>query len=487
MENHPKRGIRTTLNEHRTYLLLIMKNISFKFLVVGLVILYSVAFSLHLGNYAFGIFSVLTYLLVNYIYIRRKTSYSFVSFELFFFLSFFLACIAFPLLDLENTEFYWVTRIFGEIQDAAKWRFLNLALVGYYAYMIGILVAKVKSSDREIIKALQLNDMFLTISNLLTLMFIAIFFIQGGMNLMNRYTSDDHESFEKYGSMLFYITLMYTISAATIAIKAGQHKQAFILYLFSPKNLLFTLNSILILPIFLLSGYRSQFLQLAIPLLYLYVFFKKKISNKRLATLFVIGFGLMMLIGMTRGGGAATSGHDIVYYLRDFIIEDAAGVWLVEYTDLNGPTGGSNAILQMVSFIPFLGGILEDIIGLENITLPSSRIFTYAYKTDGTGLGTNIIGDLYYTFGFAGVIIFMFLLGFLIRKLSCHGGIYSLVCFLLMLGNSVFSVRVEFFYIVRSLGFSLIIIWLITQIAGSPKYKKAIADCKFLKLTHNKI
>lgn len=449
-----------------------MRKISFNLLIIVLAIVHAIAFYLNYGNYAFGLFSMISYLFVNYLYLKKQSNYSIISFEFFFFISFFLSCIVFPVLPLEETELYWVSKIFGEIQDGAKWRFLNLSLIGYYVYMLGLVLPKVQTINRNRIKEIYISNSFLTVSNILTLLLILYFFYSGGMLLMNRYSGDD-SGFEKYGGILSYITMMYTISSAVVAIKWGQSSSQSLSLLFS-KNALFVFNSILILPILLLSGYRSQFLQLFIPLLYLYVFFINKVSNKKMFLLFAMGFVLMMLIGITRGGDKASGGHDIAYYIRDFIIEDAAGIWLVDYTDAKGPTGGSNAILQMVSFIPFMGGFVESIIGAQNIALPSSRMFTYEYDTSGGGLGTNIIGDLYYTFGFVGVIFFMFLLGYLIRKLSYHGGIYSLVFYLLLIGNSVFATRVEYFYMVRTIGFSLIIVFLITLIAGRPQYTKGV-------------
>lgn len=452
-----------------------MNKMTFNLIVVILAIVHASAFFTIHGNYVFGTFSLLAYLFVNYLYLRRQQNNSIISFEFFFFISFFLACVVFPVLPLEETELYWVSKIFGEMQEGVKWRFLNLALMGYYVYMLGLILPKVRTSNRDKIYELNISDSFLTVSNILTLLLIIYFFYAGGMHLMNRYTGEV-EYFEKFGGVLSYITILYTISSAVVAIKWGQGRNHSLSGVFSSKNSLFVFNSILILPILLLSGYRSQFLQLFIPLMYLYVLFINKINNKKLILIFVIGFVVMILIGMTRGGDKASGGHDIVYYIRDFIIEDAAGVWLVDYTDAKGPTGGSNAILQMVSFVPFLGGILEGIIGAQNIALPSSRLFTYAYDTNGSGLGTNIIGDLYYTYGFVGVLFFMFLLGYIIRKLTYHGGIYSLVCYLLLIGNSVFATRVEYFYMVRKLGFSLIIIFIITMIAGRPSYKKGCQE-----------
>ena len=343
-----------------------MKKLPLTIVVLSLAVLHIVAFFVIHGNYAFGIFSVLAYLYVNYLYMKKQLKYSIVSFEFFFFVSFFLSCIVFPILPLEETELYWVSKIFGELSEGVKWRFLNLSLAGYYVYMIGLLTAKTKTEDREKVRELIVNDSFLSVSNVLTLLFIIYFYISGGMHLMNRYTGEVGY-FTKYGGILSFITFFYTISSAVVAIKIGQSRHPSLSLLLSSKNTLFVVNSFLILPILLLSGYRSQFLQLVIPLLYLYVFFINRIDNKKMFLLFAIGFVVMILIGMTRGGDKATGGHDIVYYIRDFMIEDAAGVWLVDYTDANGPTGGSNAILQMVSFIPFLGRFNLSLLSCTNL------------------------------------------------------------------------------------------------------------------------
>ena len=451
-----------------------MRNTNLLIIVIILTIAHAIAFSSHYGNYTLGVITLVEYLFVNILYLKQKGKFSVVSFEFFFFISFFLACIIFPVLPLENAEMYWVSVIAGELSDTSRWRFLNLSMMGYNMYLLGLLIPHRRIITNDNIRYLNISNNLLQACNLLTFVFILFFYYRGGMHLLNRYTGE-LGYFTQYGGILFYITILYTMCAMLCGIKLGQYENPSIRYLFSGKYLLFTINSFLIIPLILLSGYRSQLLQLLLPILYLYNVFIKKISNKQLVMLVLIGFVAMIGLGITRtGGNVQEKGHDIMFYLRDFLLEDIAGIWLVDYTDLNGPTGGSNAVIQMFSFIPFLGGFLESIIGTDNIALASSRLFTFSYDTNGTGLGTNIIGDMYYTFGFIGVLFFMFILGYIITKLSNYKGIYGLLCYLLLMGNSIFATRVEYFYIVRTLGFALIILFIMTIIAGKPKYMKGV-------------
>lgn len=446
-----------------------MNNNPLKIVTIFLVIIHSFFFFLSYGNYSTGVVSLLFYLLMNIWYFRAKENFSLVSYEFFFFISFFLSCIVFPLLPLDDSEVFWITKIAGDLSDTSKWRFFNLSLVGYYSYLLCLQVTRASNNNLDRVRSMYLSDDFVTIANILALLSIVYFYIKGGFNVLKRYTGEE-SYFLEYGSALAYITMFYTVGSVAVVRKISHYSKVNFSSFLSTKNSLFLLNSFLILPILLLSGYRSLFMQLVLPLIYLYILFIKKINNKQLLFLFAIGFLAMLMVGILRVGEKANSGHDIVYFLRDFAMEDVAGIWLVDYTDRNGPTGGSNALLSIVSFIPFLGGLLQSILGESYFALSSSLFFTFSFDTNGSGLGTNIIGDLYYTFGYSGVVLMMGFLGFFVKKMSYHGSIYSLVCYALLIGNSVFSTRVEFFSLVRTLGFSVIIVWIYTMICGAPRY-----------------
>ena len=230
-------------------------------------------------------------------------------------------------------------------------------------------------------------------------------------------------------------------------------------------------SAIFLIGLMLISGYRSQAIQLLFPIVMMYVKYIKPVPLKRLLFFMFAGVFLMIIIGFTRSGeNISSSGFDTADYFRDYLMEGAAGVWLMEHTDMKGPTWGLNAILQIISFIPFAQSLLVSLLGKSFFAESSSRVFTDAFRDDGVGLGTNMIGDLYYTFGIWGVIICMYLLGRVLKKVSNPRNIYHLLVLLLLVGNSVFSTRVEFFYIIRTIGFSVIFLFIILSLTSTKQY-----------------
>ena len=77
------------------------------------------------------------------------------------------------------------------------------------------------------------------------------------------------------------------------------------------------------------------------------------------------------------------------------------------------------------------------------------------------GLGTNLIADIYMNFGLFGVLIFMFLLGVIIRKLQISvqtkSNILNLVVYLFLLSFSLYMPRTTYFTPLRFVLWSIII------------------------------
>lgn len=74
-------------------------------------------------------------------------------------------------------------------------------------------------------------------------------------------------------------------------------------------------------------------------------------------------------------------------------------------------------LLQLASIVPFMQSFILLFIPRSSLALSSSTMFTNSFmdSTQG-GMGTALIGDIYYTFGVIGVIILMFLLGYFLKN-----------------------------------------------------------------------
>lgn len=92
--------------------------------------------------------------------------------------------------------------------------------------------------------------------------------------------------------------------------------------------------------------------------------------------------------------------------------------------------------------------------------MPSSRFYTGAFDTE-SGFGTNIIGDIYYTFGLMGVVIIMYIVGLFCSSLSSLKNKYIFLMYLIFTGNSIFMARVELLYVVRMLALGCILLYVV--------------------------
>ena len=67
--------------------------------------------------------------------------------------------------------------------------------------------------------------------------------------------------------------------------------------------ILFYLNTALLVIPLVISGYRSNAVQLIIPMILMYSLAIKKLSFKKIALMLVGGYLVLFVIGMTRSGG----------------------------------------------------------------------------------------------------------------------------------------------------------------------------------------
>ena len=190
-------------------------------------------------------------------------------------------------------------------------------------------------------------------------------------------------------------------------------------------------------------------------------------------TILIAGLVVMVVIGMTRSGGDVESNVTTLYYFRDFNAANASLGFFVDEVSRNGITGGSNYIPQTLSIVPFLQSIVGSFVDFNNFALSSSRYYTGVFDTE-SGLGTNIIGDIYYTFGLIGVIFIMFIMGRFCSYLSNRKNKYIFLMYLIFTGNSIFAARVELLYVVRLLTWGCIILFAITIVARIMTNKKYI-------------
>ena len=137
----------------------------------------------------------------------------------------------------------------------------------------------------------------------------------------------------------------------------------------------------------------------------------------------------------------------------------------MEYVSKNGLTYGRTMLSEPLGIIPFLSSILQ----YNNTELSSASFLTdYSYtyiisNREFIGLGTNIIADIYLSFGGIGVIVLMYLLGKFVTwamfgAQNLH--YYSTIVFTIILSYGAYWIRTGLLHPARTIVWALLIAYL---------------------------
>ena len=231
----------------------------------------------------------------------------------------------------------------------------------------------------------------------------------------------------------------------------------------------------------MISGNRNEALLIILPPVISYSIFIKYISNKYFLVLLTVGILGMSIIGLTRQTGvnvSSISNSELSLYgtARDFGVVSLNTKYLISYVDKKSPIYFNNAVSTAFSSIPFVGGLYVGMTGRKG-DQRSADVTTMGMQSINnmdSGLGTSLIGDLYYTGSSWFVFIYMFLLGkfqaYLYNRfvVSKDYNIWLLLIYLFLFSNVVYSVRAEWTMPFRYLGFSLILLAVLLHL---PKLK----------------
>lgn len=452
-------------------------------IIIILIIVFGVQFqignSLPGNSYYIGV--VFIYMLLNTYYIIKikKTTlcYEFlfsISFGICSFLTFFI------LDDLSE----WQKRIFISDNEII-FRAYTISIIAYLFYMLGLLSqirtqqtnknihGDICSMVRNERFSFRISDSLPIKSDYVVLVMLVAFLTMGGLGLLSKYNnSTAYKSNSSFIlSMSFYLTATYTLSSMFHFIRIKQRKITKFNNFIKDLGGIYLVNTSLLFVIFFLSGNRSGLMQLFLPTILLYHICYRHISTKSFFLLIIIGVLALLAVGFTRQGDKLNDSYSVIELVRDFLGANAATVFFINEVDLNGITGGSNYLSQVLAVVPGLQGLVAE--AFPNIfnTHGSSAVFTTSFDSE-SGLGTSLIGDIYYTFGLFGTIIIMFLYGRIIKFLSNKSinNIYYFAIFLVVFGNVIFSGRVELPYILRLASFTTIILFIYLKVFKGYKH-----------------
>ena len=238
---------------------------------------------------------------------------------------------------------------------------------------------------------------------------------------------------------------------------------------FYKANSLFVWLLFIYMIVMLLCGTRGFTLRVALMSLFCYSSYYRIINYKLIFPLLIVGASLMFYIGSVRGEGNGRNLEmegipTILNVGQDLVINNRSQYVLMEHADKKGYTYGRTNIMDILSVIPFAQTTFLYISGMSISHISSANLVTDLFfsqsNRESFGLGTNMVGDIYVSFGVVGVILLFWGLGIFISYNYLQGinGNYSaMLIYAMIFINCIVMTRAGFFCFLRPMVWSLII------------------------------
>jgi len=220
---------------------------------------------------------------------------------------------------------------------------------------------------------------------------------------------------------------------------------------------------LLISALLLISGNRNEMLLVLLPCIVAYTICIQPIKSRHILLALFIGVFLMVASGTTRHDGFGISGgvYNLMTLTADFSNLGYDCDYLVQYTDKFGSTNFKGMTMVLLSGIPFIGHHIVDFLGLEGV-VTTPDLTTESVGSE-SGLGTSIIGDMYYTSGMLWVLVYMFFYGYFMSRLyysNKNVSIYLLFIYTYLVANAVYYIRSSWYFPITRLEYVCIIIFI---------------------------
>lgn len=419
-------------------------------------------------QYEFNLFCMLQFFVSSFLYIKAKKKQNYFDFDMIFMFSFFFVMFFYPVFMFESDPLKYFAFKY-EFNENVISRATALSLLGMQSYFLGSLTFK-GNNNLELSKNKIYN--YITGLSVISAISLFLFIVSGGYaKLKGAYSGDEIQAsgaasyFWAFSPAFLFCALAFQFNNLYVIDK----------YKFQRKNLNKTLiiYTLLFIVLILLAGSRTFPLQVILICCALFSTFYKPISFMSFVPMLLLGVLAMFVVNVLRGGDTTLG---LVDSVMDLIICNRNTYVAIDYVDISGMTYGRSMLSVVLAPIPFMQSIFFWIFSLNPSDTSSGNLITkitLGVDDSALGFGTNIIADLYMSFGMIGVVLFMFLLGRYVAKFLwfAKSNIYALVAYSVMMSYSVFLVRAEFFFFSRFLVWGLLIVFCVEVYNNSKKAK----------------
>ncbi|MGK6342945.1 O-antigen polysaccharide polymerase Wzy [Chryseobacterium sp. DT-3] len=354
-----------------------------------------------------------------------------------------------------------------------------IAYLGYTFYIFGMTIfrkdnKKIELKPRLDIKpSFHINNFFLRSIFIIGIVSFVGYVITGGLSHLQNVYAGKNANLNEVGAFSYFYNI-FVICCNLLAI--------FVFLIKDQKTKITIFIFLAICSLLLLAtGSRTVVLGIGLILIAMYGRCVKKITFPKLILFLLIGSFVMTFIQLARQETFSTdvwaknaektefdSGFDI---FMDLIINNRNLYVLVDFADHYGNVYLLSAISDITSPVPGLFAYVSSNMGLPVELISGGALPTYIeFGRDSVwGLGTNLVGETYMGFGYYGVCIIMFLLGWLINKMqqSSDKNIYAFVVYYLLVSHAIFFPRAFYLYQPRTIAWSLLLVFVVLKITKS--------------------
>lgn len=410
----------------------------------------------------YTIYCLLTFLFSSIIVLIKNCKDNIVKFEFFFLIAIFFTNYVYTVVYYQVNPYFSLFNLSFDESYISKG--LGLSTVGLCFFNLGVYDGKCCAFTKQYnISSQLLFPKYLMI--ILSVVFIPYLFT---LSLLGEYTTE-------FESSLINVVLVYLVYY-TIYVFFANRLSCNSLYEIVSSSLVnpfFWIIS-LYMVLFLIIGSRTIPLRIVFLSLILYNCYIVKITKFKVLSICLLGAFFMTFVGLVRDGGNFTgdSVSSIWDLGKDLVINNRSLYVLMEYADVHGYNYGETMLSNILSVFPFLQSIYLSLTGSTVSDISSGNLVTDLFFSENPnmksfGLGTNLIGDIYVSFGVIGVAVLMFSLGFLLKKLyrlSCEGNHNSLLIYALLFMDVIYLPRSSFFTSLRSVTWVLFISYICSYV-----------------------
>jgi len=450
---------------------------AFLFWGVSLV-LYFFAPDVYSYQYCILIFIVYS---ISSIWIIRRTliNKNYFNFHLLFLISFFFVNFVYPIFLYTISPAYFSAFIFSFNENVIT-KATALALIGSSSYILGVSI----QSRGKCRPPIQLKRKYKTLQYLLSylvyFMFIILLYFAGAEMISGRFGSSENIP----AGVLVIFQVCIGLSVILIA-NTKNYKGSIVNFIRNFNKPILALLFFYIL-LFLYTGDRGPAVQIVLITICAFSLFIRPVKLKTFIIMVLAGMLVLNFITFSRPKNINDSeaglrnyfSRGVEKYRFDSIFDPGMDLIVCnrnlyvgyDYANKNGLSYGKGMVRFIFAPFPLLPSLMtEALFDKEPKEMGSGKLYTEEAGASW-GLGNNMISDQYMEFGLLGVIFFMFLLGYIVRKFQMkathnHKFVY-IIGYIFLVAYSIYLPRATVLEPIRHVTWAIILFYSLKYFSG---------------------